>query len=357
MTDMYKSAMANNAHDFNVEFLQRHYPVHWACFQGDETSLKELFTSGRVDIYQEDGLHGWTPMHWAASRGQWKCLQLIGQICQVDLDVTITRTNQTLAHIAAQQSQAECIAWLVQHGISLGIQDHNGDTPLHKAAQSGHLECVKLLTTPSPVLSTYNQNGQTALDVAVQHGHQECKEFLEQAMISQHSSFFPSASSPILMNGEGIYQHRVLGRSGIECDQDMEMGEEMGSDGDAATLFQPVARGKRSYDEEEEVSFKRRRLFAPTSEEKVGTVNNNNVVSSYQGILAMSVEPLKHPAHHYLNDSQEVHAKPPSPSAWSPSDVATSGSSSFVDHCHAMQAQQGYESIMLSSLIHMDHGS
>ena len=53
---------------------------------------------------------------------KWKCLELIKQFSGVDMDVRNTRMNQTPAHIAAQERQAECVAWLVQQGITLGIQ-------------------------------------------------------------------------------------------------------------------------------------------------------------------------------------------------------------------------------------------
>lgn len=83
-------------------------------------------------------------------------------------------------------------------------------------------------------------------------------------MSSQHTSFFPTASSPILMNGEGIYQRQSLATCGAEgaeaCNsQDMEMGEEAGGGGAAA--IRCSSGFKRSLEDEEDISFKRPRLF------------------------------------------------------------------------------------------------
>lgn len=107
-------------------------------------------------------------------------------------------------------------------------------------------------------------------------GHHECKAFLEQASSSQHSSFFPSSSSPILMNGEGIYQRQRLPHSGPmaaqACNgQDMEMGEEInGGGGDATAACFRSSGMKRSFDDDEETSFKRPRLFGESNYEAVG---------------------------------------------------------------------------------------
>lgn len=99
-------------------------------------------------------------------------------------------------------------------------------------------------------------------------GHEECRAFLEQALSSQHTSFFPTASSPILMNGEGIYQGPSVpacgfGAAGACSGQDMEMGEEIsgGGGGDCSAAFGRSSGFKRSLEEEEEPSYKRPRLF------------------------------------------------------------------------------------------------
>ena len=68
------------------------------------------------------------------------------------------------------------------------------------------------------------------------------------------------------MNGEGIYQRQSLATCGAEgaeaCSgQDMEMGEEASGDGDGAAAFRCSSGFKRSLEDEEDISFKRPRLF------------------------------------------------------------------------------------------------
>ncbi|KAK7097016.1 ankyrin repeat domain-containing protein 10-like isoform X1 [Littorina saxatilis] len=369
---MYRAAMANNIDEMTEELLRNHYPLHHACMVGDERRVGELLSNGCFDVYQEDGCRAWTPMHWAAFSGHWECLAVLKEKCGVGMDVPNERFNQTPAHIAAQGCQTDCSAWLVQHGARLGAQDHLGDTPLHKAARLGNIDCIKILTSHGPALSIFNQSGQTPLDIAAVNGHLECKAFLEQAASSQHSSFFPSSSSPILMNGEGIYQRQKLPSIGSLAaehgsDQDMEMGEEMaaGGGGDASAIWARAPALKRSFDDEEDSCMKRQRLFEPICMEKLGTATNNNVLSSYNAILAMSAEPNKTMATHNTNCMEQVHAMRqrlpipclPLPSMWTPAVADPTPSSSYQEHCNSLRAQRGYDTVMVQSLINTDHGT
>ncbi|KAK7496573.1 hypothetical protein BaRGS_00012225 [Batillaria attramentaria] len=65
---MYDVTMPNRVDDMTEQILRNHYPLHLACRDADEERVKALLQSG-CDVYQEDGLRGWTPMHWAAAAG------------------------------------------------------------------------------------------------------------------------------------------------------------------------------------------------------------------------------------------------------------------------------------------------
>ncbi|KAK7097018.1 ankyrin repeat domain-containing protein 10-like isoform X2 [Littorina saxatilis] len=368
---MYRAAMANNIDEMTEELLRNHYPLHHACMVGDERRVGELLSNGCFDVYQEDGCRAWTPMHWAAFSGHLGCLREIGHR-PGSLDVRNSQTGETPTHVAALEGHAPCLHWLLQRGNGYAQQDHLGDTPLHKAARLGNIDCIKILTSHGPALSIFNQSGQTPLDIAAVNGHLECKAFLEQAASSQHSSFFPSSSSPILMNGEGIYQRQKLPSIGSLAaehgsDQDMEMGEEMaaGGGGDASAIWARAPALKRSFDDEEDSCMKRQRLFEPICMEKLGTATNNNVLSSYNAILAMSAEPNKTMATHNTNCMEQVHAMRqrlpipclPLPSMWTPAVADPTPSSSYQEHCNSLRAQRGYDTVMVQSLINTDHGT
>lgn len=72
--DMSEIKRSKNVEDVSEQILRNHYPLHLACRNGDVENVKALLLSGQYDIYEEDGLRGWTPTHWAASAGHVGCL-------------------------------------------------------------------------------------------------------------------------------------------------------------------------------------------------------------------------------------------------------------------------------------------
>ena len=138
--------------------------------------------------------------------------------------------------------------------------------------------------------SIFNHNGKTALNVAIDNNHQDCAVFLEQASCSQHTSFFPSASSPILMNGEGIYQRQKSQSVELAApvngnDQDMEMEEGAAcSGGDAMNFCSPLSGVKRSFDDEEEHTFKRQRLFGEDSGKALWLLADTYIIYRCRGL-------------------------------------------------------------------------
>lgn len=54
----------------NEALLQRSYPVHRACRDGDIDCLVSLLSAGNVDFHEEDDFFGWTPIHWASYFGK-----------------------------------------------------------------------------------------------------------------------------------------------------------------------------------------------------------------------------------------------------------------------------------------------
>ena len=52
------------------EILQKNFPLHRACRDGDTEALSLLLIEAQHGIYIEDSFYGWTPAHWAAYFGK-----------------------------------------------------------------------------------------------------------------------------------------------------------------------------------------------------------------------------------------------------------------------------------------------
>lgn len=384
---MYDACMPNKIDDITEQILRNHYPLHRACRDGDEEKVQALLQLGGCDVYEEDGLRGWTPMHWAASVGSLKCLMVFSEH-GVSMDAGNHRVNQTPTHIAAQHGCSHCLLWLINSGAATARQDNMGDTPLHKAARGGRLDCVSLLAPHGPAISIQNHNGNTPLDEARLCQNSECITYLERALATQQTgissgasvcapiagalgsglhTLAPRSSSHILMNGEPIYINQGVNTntattpSSICRDQEMDMDDETEPPPAAGLTAWGLTSGvKRSLDDSDDSSFKRQRRFEPSSREKLGTAFNNNVLSSYNAVLAMSVEPVKGTSD-LQNSNMQVHVSSlPSPSLsqgfpCTRADTPYVGNSSMLEHCHSLQAQYGYDASLIGSICDADH--
>ncbi|XP_056150908.1 NF-kappa-B inhibitor epsilon [Lampris incognitus] len=79
---------------------------------------------------------------------------------------------QTPLHLATYLNLPSVVQGLVEKGVSLEMQDQDGNTPLHVACQHGRVNCAAEMTrevSPSklaPVLETQNWRGLTCLHLA-----------------------------------------------------------------------------------------------------------------------------------------------------------------------------------------------
>ncbi|KAK6173936.1 hypothetical protein SNE40_017302 [Patella caerulea] len=372
----------------NERTLEVEYPLHKACRDGDQEKVTALLLAGQHDLYEEDGYYGWTPTHWASYFGKLSCLmKLLEHGCSCD--AATVRFNQTPLHIAALGGNGHCLKWLIHCGASISRQDYLGDTPIHKAARAGSMECISLLVSQNAAIDMKNYNGHTACEVATNSNHIHCGEYLEKALQLQQAGELQSTHQPIQSlnnnnNNTCLPSHNINGHSMHNCeslqeDCDMEMeisthenhnnhslhngfhgytkrddsemtGESPinGYRGSDSAVFRAFSGMKRSLDDEEDEGIKRRCHREGKCEE---TPLNNNVLSSYQSILAISTTtPVKpdpvyttenfHPAYHINSKSAVTLAMP---------DHVTQ---SAIEHTISLQEQSGYDSLLAASLIY-----
>ena len=85
----------------------------------------------------------------------------------------------SLGHFAAVAPDTAILRLLMERGVRLGVQDHQGSSPVHWAAGSGRLDSVKLLIEEAGVdPKQRNNGGLSPLHLAASNGHLEIVRYL-----------------------------------------------------------------------------------------------------------------------------------------------------------------------------------
>ncbi|XP_046561820.1 ankyrin repeat domain-containing protein 10-like isoform X4 [Haliotis rubra] len=298
----------------NEALLESQYPLHTAIRDGDMERTVSLLKTGRFDLYEEDGFYGWTPVHWAAHFGK---LDILRKLVSMSKDgspvVRSNRSQVTPAHLAAMSGHPHCLQWVLQAGTDPCIQDYCGETPLHKAARAGSMECVSLLVAQGAAIGLRNHSGHTASQVASLGGYSECAISLEKSLQFQQQSMAANIVQTHIcnnnntemlshhMNDENVEKDRLDGDHHGNGDIDMDTHSEESMHKTHVNCYQ-VTNGvdvgengfsgmKRGRDDLEEEVFKRRRCDEQPSHRVEATSHNNNILSSYNAILAISANP------------------------------------------------------------------
>ncbi|CAL1540704.1 unnamed protein product [Lymnaea stagnalis] len=387
------------------EQILQQTPLHYACYIGDGHLLdtligKVLLYNNNGDassacvgalVSEEDALNGWTPAHWAAFYGQLSCLMKLHVKPYLGFDTPTHRSNTSPLHLAAQSGAVLCLKWLLQCGASRNKQDFMGETPLHKAAKAGNTDCVAMLVSHGASLDMKNHRGLIPAELAEQYNHFALAQYLKGALeyaergsqgkthcdplpitdwnnrnTNPNSSVQPSPysyttqpkfseghnpthSHNIFMNGEGIYTNFT--KDSVEMEEsESEMAEtspDFGSS-DNIALDKMFGGMKRSFDYDSDDGsshINKRRCYVPASQkchkERYGDAYNNNIISSYNAVLAMKVEPLTE-----KNNTVTSAYKPGSPVA---------PQSSLMEHQASVDAQQGYDSAFMTTVTSAFH--
>lgn len=100
---------------------------------------------------------------WAVKNGDLEQIKVLA----AKVDVNNEWMNGRLAiHHAADYGQAEVIAYLVEAGAKVNVDDKHGISPLLAAVFEGHADCVKLLLQKGANKNGKAPDGQSYLDSA-----------------------------------------------------------------------------------------------------------------------------------------------------------------------------------------------
>ncbi|BFZ24174.1 hypothetical protein BsWGS_27213 [Bradybaena similaris] len=346
-------------------------------------------------VSEEDIINGWTPAHWAAFYGHLSCLMKLNVSSGQGFDTPSHRSNTSPLHLCAQSGSVLCLKWLLQRGSSKNRQDFMGETALHKAAKAGNMNCSILLVNHGASVDLKNHRGLTPADLAEQSNHTSLADQLRQIPVAEDSTnitqyqssaaLFGPDNSPdtcfikqhgltqtglsdplgvpdyrpmqlglleeddnfkpsyIVMNGVGIHNSFPTD----SCDMEQGDSETILTDSksDDSSMYSSLWSKKRSFDDGEEDDFHsfKRKCFVPASEKshetRYGDACNNNIISSYAGVLAMNVEPMSDKTTTDLmkSSSPNLHQ------------------SSLMEHEASLVAQQGYDSTFMTTMSHAFH--
>ncbi|XP_048827516.1 uncharacterized protein LOC125705157 [Brienomyrus brachyistius] len=161
-----------------AELSQR--PIHWAAANGHEAVVHLLLEAG-VPPNVEDQ-RGCTPLILAAQNGHTPlCCYLIvsgakPNLCDVEGDNAL--------HWAAFQGHRELVQLLLYSGLDPKQPDDFGQTPLHLAVLSADMKTVKLLCEQEGVsLEVEDGNGNTPLQLSRGREHRDISAYLEGALL------------------------------------------------------------------------------------------------------------------------------------------------------------------------------
>ena len=97
-----------------------------------------------------------------------------------DID-TPDQHDNTAAHLAAREGQAESLDILSDHRAQLGYKNSNGDTALHFAAYEGHVRIIQLLLDKGLSVNLRNEKGTLPIHFAALRGREEAVLLLLKA--------------------------------------------------------------------------------------------------------------------------------------------------------------------------------
>ena len=119
------------------------YPIHKAVKSGDDTKVKKEMTEHPNHINTLNQ-YNFSPLMLSSKLG---LLHISKQLVEsgADLNQKGGKFGDTSLHLAAQNGNAEVLAYLLECGADLTLKNNKGITPLHMAVLKGHIDIIQSL--------------------------------------------------------------------------------------------------------------------------------------------------------------------------------------------------------------------
>jgi ankyrin repeat protein len=128
--------------------------------------IKSLIGQG-VDVHMKGGNHNETLLHVAADQSSMKAAQYL---VSVGADVhALDKSGGTSLHLAARRSSVAMVRYLIEQGAVINAMTNSGSTPLHQTVRwLQRIDVLEYLTAHGADAHVRDKKGMTALDYVVE---------------------------------------------------------------------------------------------------------------------------------------------------------------------------------------------
>lgn len=174
-------------------------PLHRAAFRGHLEVAKLLLDHGA--LMDAPNARGVTPFQGAAINGQ---LHILEMLLERGADINARDGNlRTALHEACLAGQLRTVQLLLEKGADVALVDMHGMTPVAVAASYGYVEIITALLAHGADISVANRMGWFPISIAADYGHIDAVKLLLPLVedIDQIRSFHESFLDTLIRRG------------------------------------------------------------------------------------------------------------------------------------------------------------
>ncbi|KAI6170950.1 DH domain-containing protein [Aphelenchoides bicaudatus] len=160
------------------ETVKNSFPLHWACFCGNENRVRQLLIYDDIDPNGRDS-NNFSSLHIAVANNN---LEIVKILLENGAKVNIADNDRgSPLHYTCYNGNVECAKLLLDNRANPNAMDKEYATPLHYACQKGNIDCIKLLLTTKININATDNNGTTPLHIVCDAGYLDCCKTLLDA--------------------------------------------------------------------------------------------------------------------------------------------------------------------------------